>query len=221
VPKHSVRWNWIADLPIGRNKWIGGKMNGGLDRILGGWQIAGSGSVTSNTYRIPNYYFGATNKVHVYGTKYPIQDCTSGVCYNGYLYWNGYISPSVLTRKTRPEIALAYAACRPITHLQFHHSYPGARPRRRPTCPRETDISAYWDSNTAWVPLKDGSVAETDYQPGLNPMQNVSVLGPFSWNLNASVFKVVPIREKMFLRFNADFFNVSIIPEFPNRGITA
>ena len=74
--------------------------------------------------------------------------------------------------------------------------------------PAGTDISAYWDSNTAWVPLKDGTVAETDYQPGLNPMQNVSILGPFSWNLNASLFKVVRIKEKMFLRFNADFFNV-------------
>jgi len=87
-----------------------------------------------------------------------------------------------------------------------------------PNMPAGTDISAYWDSNTAWVPLKDGSVAETDYQPGLNPMQNVSVLGPFSWNLNASVFKVVPIRRRCSCGSTADFFNVFNNPGIPQPG---
>jgi len=220
VPKHSVRWNWVADLPIGRNKWIGGKMSGAVDRIVGGWQIAGSGSVTSNTYRIPNYFFGATNKVHVYGTKYPIQDCTSGVCYNGYLYWNGYISPSVLNQKD------SSGNCTGICGVPANYTpavtplIPWGQTTAPPNMPVGTDISAYWDSNTAWVPLKDGTVAETDYQPGLNPMQNVSILGPFSWNINASLFKVVPIREKMFLRFNADFFNVLNQPGIPQPGDT-
>jgi hypothetical protein len=27
----------------------------------------------------------------VYGYKYPIQDCRSGNCFPGYLWWNGYI----------------------------------------------------------------------------------------------------------------------------------
>ena len=29
--------------------------------------------------------------VEIYGDKYPIEDCRSGACFPGYLWWNGYI----------------------------------------------------------------------------------------------------------------------------------
>jgi hypothetical protein len=32
-------------------------------------------------------------KIEIYG-QVPIEDCTSGVCYPGYLWWNGYIPPT-------------------------------------------------------------------------------------------------------------------------------
>ena len=31
------------------------------------------------------------NPIEIYGYKYPIEDCTSGACFPGYLWWNGYI----------------------------------------------------------------------------------------------------------------------------------
>ena len=31
------------------------------------------------------------NDVEMYGYKYPIEDCRSGACFPGYLWWNGYI----------------------------------------------------------------------------------------------------------------------------------
>jgi len=34
--------------------------------------------------------------VELYGYKYPIQNCTSGTCYPGYLYWNGYIPANLI-----------------------------------------------------------------------------------------------------------------------------
>ena len=40
--------------------------------------------------------------VHNYGRNLPIQDCTSGVCRNSYLMWNGYI-PAYLINSMRPE----------------------------------------------------------------------------------------------------------------------
>ena len=33
----------------------------------------------------------SASRIEVYGKKYPIQDCTSGACYPGYLWYNGYI----------------------------------------------------------------------------------------------------------------------------------
>jgi hypothetical protein len=217
VPKHSVRYNWIVDLPVGRDKWIGSNMSSALNRVVGGWQLAGSGSVTSNYYRIPNSNWGPNNKVQVYGTKYPIQDCTSGQCYNGYLYWNGYISPSVLNQKD------ASGNCTGICGVPANYK-PADQPlitygqtAAPANMPAGTDLSSYWDSNTVWVPLKDGTTAETSYSPGLNPFQNLYILAPFSWNLNASLFKVIPIREKMSMRFNADFFNVFNRPGIPTQ----
>jgi hypothetical protein len=218
VPKHSVRWNWLVDLPVGRNKWIGRNFNGVWDRILGGWQIAGSGTVTSNYFRIPNYNWGPTSPMQVYGKKYPVQDCTSGVCYDGYLWWNGYISPSVLNQKDSAGNCIGicgvpadYKAANPPL-IQWNQT------TRPPNMPADAAVSDYWDSNTAWVPLKDGTVAETDYYPGLNPFEKAYILGPFSFNLNASVFKVVKIKESTYLRFNADFFNVLNQPGTPQPG---
>ena len=41
--------------------------------------------------QLPTSMWGPLGNVEVYGKKYPIQDCRSGVCYDGYLYYNGYI----------------------------------------------------------------------------------------------------------------------------------
>ena len=36
--------------------------------------------------------------------------------------------------------------------------------------------------------------------------------GPRSWGLDASVFKAIPVNERVALRLNADFFNVLNMP---------
>jgi hypothetical protein len=80
-----------SDLPFGRGKWLGRNAGGLLDRLIGGWQIAGMGSLRSNYFALPTGIYPTGEKIEIYGYKYPIQDCTSGVCYPGYLWWNGYI----------------------------------------------------------------------------------------------------------------------------------
>ncbi len=91
IPKHRVRWNWIVDLPFGKGKAIAGNAGGVLNRIIGGWQFAGSGYMQSRYISLPAGNYGSFGQLEVYGDKYPIQDCTSGTCYRGYLYFNGYI----------------------------------------------------------------------------------------------------------------------------------
>ena len=54
--------------------------------------------------------WGPLGKVEVYGKQYPIQDCRSGVCYDGYLYYNGYIPANRINsvdRNGRPKLVLA------------------------------------------------------------------------------------------------------------------
>jgi hypothetical protein len=73
-------------------------------------------------------------------------------------------------------------------------------------------MTGFWDGNTVWVPLKDGTLQRVSYDNGLNPLRNQFVPGPRSWGLDASLFKAIRITERFNLRFNADFFNVLNMP---------
>jgi hypothetical protein len=45
--KHQFNANWIAELPFGKGKLIGGNAHGALDAIIGGWQVSGLFRITS------------------------------------------------------------------------------------------------------------------------------------------------------------------------------
>ena len=44
---HALNVNVVYDLPFGHGQRLGGSVNGALDRIIGGWQIAGNPRVQS------------------------------------------------------------------------------------------------------------------------------------------------------------------------------
>jgi hypothetical protein len=77
---------------------------------------------------------------------------------------------------------------------------------------------AYYDSNTVWVTLKNGTVQRTSYDSNLHPWRNQFVAGPLSFSLDASAFKTVRLTERVNLRFNADFFNVLNTPGMGQPG---
>ena len=91
VPKHEIRWNWIADLPFGKGKPLLRQSNALVNALVGGWQVSGMGRWRSNYFKLPTNIWPNGNKVEYYGQKYPIEDCRSGTCRPGYLLWNGYI----------------------------------------------------------------------------------------------------------------------------------
>jgi hypothetical protein len=211
IPKHRMHWNWIADLPFGRGKWIGKNAGGVLDRFIGGWQIAGFGTVRSNYFSLSTNNWGTIGNVEVYGTKYPIEDCRSGQCIPGYLWHNGYIPAN--------RINSYDAQGRPNGVMGVPDSY---RPASTPIIPIPKDGGspadpqfAFYDSNTVYVPLKNGSVQRVSMDTGLHPWRNQIATGPRSWGLDASLFKAVRITERVSARFNADFFNVLNTPGTP------
>jgi len=67
--------------------------------------------------------------------------------------------------------------------------------------------SAFYESNTVFVPLNNGTLQRTTYDPGIHPLQNQYFSGPMIWNMAASAFKTIPITERVFLRVNVDFLN--------------
>ena len=63
--------------------------------------------------------------------------------------------------------------------------------------------------------MRDGSTQRTTLNDNLNPWRNQWQSGLFSWSQNASLFKVVPVNERVFFRLNIDFFNVFNMPGIP------
>jgi hypothetical protein len=208
-PKHRVRWNFVVDLPFGRGKTIGRSAHGVVDALIGGWQVASLGSLNSTYLGIDTSYWNVTGEpVHQYGYKYPIQDCRSGTCYPGYLWWNSYIPTNQINSHDgdgNPNGVMGVPAdYKPaVTPL-----IPWGSTAMPANAPADTNVADYWDTNTVWVKMKDGSAQRTDYDNGLHPWRNQYIPGPLQWNMDASLFKRFRIREGMDLRFNVDAFNV-------------
>jgi hypothetical protein len=81
--------------------------------------------------------------------------------------------------------------------------------------PANTVISSFWDTNNVWIPLTNGVVQRQPYDDGLHPWRNQYMAGPRQWFQDVSLFKFIPIKERVTLRFNLDVFNVFNNPNNP------
>jgi hypothetical protein len=212
IPKHQYKWNFIVDLPFGKGKWLASGAGPILDRIVGGWQLAGTGSMRSNWWSLPTSGYGPMGNIEIYGEKYKVQDCRSGVCFDGYLYYNGYI-PAHRINSYDPVTG------KPNGVMGVPANY---KPAWTPLIPMpanggsSTDpLYQFYDSNTVWVPLNNGTVQRTSLNPNLHPWRNQYMLGLYSWDQQASLFKVIPVNERAAFRLNIDFFNVFNMPGIP------
>jgi hypothetical protein len=215
-PKHEFRWNWVAGLPFGRGKWLGKNAGGVLDRVIGGWQVAGMGNLRSNYFSLPTNIYPNGNPIEIYGYKYPIQDCRSGVCYPGYLWWNGYIPANQINsydpKTGKPNGVMGVpASYKPAGQPLI----PWGSTALPANAPAGTNVSSYWDTNTVWLPLKDGTVYRTTYNNNLHPWRNQNLPANLTWGLDASLFKSIRITEHIKARLAGDFFNVLNHPGNP------
>jgi hypothetical protein len=71
------------------------------------------------------------------------------------------------------------------------------------------------DTNNVYVPLKNGTNQLVAYDNGLHPWRNQAIAGPWISSMNASIYKTVPITERVHLRINLDAFNVFNQPGLP------
>jgi hypothetical protein len=192
IPEHHVTFNGVVDLPVGRGKRILGGANRLLDAVLGGYQVAFVGQVVSQAFQVAASNWGATSPVQVYGSSVPITDCRSGVCHPEYLWFNGYLSPTVINAAKNgisgiPSNFTPYLA--PINNT------PGA---------------ANFGNNNVTVTLKNGTQVSTGYSPGpsgANPFSQTVLLGPYNYNADISIYKTFSITERVKLRVNVDAFN--------------
>ena len=219
VPKHEIRWNWIGDLPFGKGKALAGNANRVLNSIIGGWQISGMGRWRTQWLTLPTTdpitdVWPTGTPVEYYGHKYPIQDCRSGACRQGYLLWNGYIPAH--------QINSYGANGKPNGVMGVPDNY---KPAAAPLWPYPADYRSRtaatdpnygnYGTNYVWLPVNNS--AASTYRLSKDAQSNGSPLHPWigqaiqstpTWSVDAALVKNFKIRERFNLRFQVDFFNV-------------
>lgn len=217
IPKHRVKWNWLIDLPVGRGKWLGTNSSKLLDKFIGGWQIAGIGSLGSTYFSLPTGNWNFTGEsIHQYGYQYPIQNCVSGTCIPGYLWWNGYIPANQINSHDAQGRPNGYEGVPADYKPAVTPLIPWGTTTLPANAPANTNISQYWDTNNVWTPLKNGTTQIVGYNNGLNPWRNQYLPSVRQWNMDLSAFKNVRFGERYNVRLSGDFFNALNHPGNPN-----
>jgi len=177
---------------VGKGKRLLRNSNRFLDALVGGFQVAFVGQVLSQGFQVGAGNWGATSPVQVYGSDAPINDCRSGVCRPSYLWFNGYVAPTVVN-----------AAKNGVTGLPSNYT-----PYLAPI--NNTPGTANFGNNNVTVKLKDGTSVVTGYSPGpagANPFSQTILLGPYNYVTDISLYKSFSITERLKLRVNIDAFN--------------
>jgi hypothetical protein len=208
LPYHHIQFNGVVDLPFGRGKRFFGNANRFVNEAIGGFQIAGDGSIASQVFNAPNFHFGPVSPIQIYKHKYPITDCTSGVCYKGYLWFNGYIPPT--------DLPAPLGTCTTNCVTGVPASY---LPAQTPI--DNTPGTTFYQDDEVQITapnLNGGKATNIAYDAGplaAHYYDNEVLNGPFNWDADASIFKVFPIKESLNLRIDMDAFNV-----FNHQGFT-
>jgi hypothetical protein len=201
-PKHQIQYNWLYNIPVGRGRHFGSSMSKPLDAVLGGWQFAGSGAITSTYVTVSTSYWGKFGKIERYGTQYPIMDCRSGACERGYLWWNGYIPANQISSAPLSGCSKGFVCGVPS----------GYTPAIAPIITDPTD--KYYNTNNVSVNV-NGVPTVVAYNNSMNPYQNQYLLGPFEWGVNGSLWKQFTLHERAKMQFHLDAFNALNHPGTP------
>ena len=222
TPHHRVRWNFLVDLPFGKGKPVLGNAGNWLNKVVGGWQVAGMGSLASSWSSFPTGQFPNGNKFEFYGYKYPIQDCTgtsatasTATCYPAYLWYNGYIPAYRINSSNSKGVPNGYMGIPSDYKPAFQPLWP--YPADYLSRSAATDpMYAFYGTNTLWFDIQGQSTAQRTGWVGLDPMRLQYFPSVRQWGFDASAFKTVAITERVTVRLNADFFNVFNHPGNPS-----
>jgi hypothetical protein len=216
---HHFTMSFLVDLPIGRGKRLLSNANRFVDKLVGGWQIAGDGQVVSQNFSPASGNWGQVNPLVVYKHSVPITDCSSGSCFHRYMWFNGYISPKFL-----PPANGGVCSTNCVTGLPADY-----KPYLAPINNNPNIASNFGTNNVALtVPtLNNGQPITIAFAPdsnqnyaGNNPYSKTVLYGPFNYIADLSVFKVIPLKEKINLRINVDAFNAFNIMGYNNPNTT-
>jgi hypothetical protein len=216
---HHIVITGIYDLPVGRGKWLLGNSNRFVDEFVGGWQVAGAGQVLSQAFPPTATNWGAISPLVTYKHSLPIVDCSSGKCFNRFMWFNGYISPKFLPPGNGGVCTTNCVTGLPTSYVPY-----------QVPINNNPNIAANFGNNNVnlTVPtLNGGNPISVGFAPdesqvygGNNPYNKTVVHGPFNYEADLSVYKVFPINERMNVRVNVDAFNAFNIMGYNNPNAT-
>ncbi len=192
IPEHHITFNGTYEVPFGKGRRFLASSNKFVNAVVGGFQVAFVGQVVSQAFQVAAGNWGATSQVEVYKSSVPINDCRSGVCHPAYMWFNGYLSPSVINAAKNGVSGVPSSY---VPYLAPLNNIPG---------------TANFGNNNVTVTLKNGSQVVTGYSPGpsgANPFSQTVLLGPFNYITDISIYKEFQITDKARLRVNMDAFN--------------
>lgn len=215
IPRHRIAFNGVVDLPFGRGKKFFGNSNRFVNELIGGFQVAGSGSLFSQYFQLSAGNWGATNPVQLNKKKYRVTDCSSGTCRPGYQWFNGFVSPFLTNNPCGPSQITG------VPSDQRPYQSPINLDPGTVTCKNgvATASNTSFLSNNVNVPLKDGTSPVVAYSPGpagVNSYSHTYLMGPYNWSADLSLFKVFPITDSVNLRINVDAFNAFNVQGYTN-----
>jgi hypothetical protein len=203
-PQQEIEFNGIIDLPFGKGKQFLRNAHGFLNELVGGFQLAGDGSILGQYFAPIATHWGPTNPIKVYKHGLPIKDCRSGTCYKSYEWFNGYLGPKVL------PAPLGNCTSKCVEGLPSNW-VPFVTPINNDPAYSDYGNDNVLVSSPALLASNKGAPVKVAYSPGPsgnNPFSKTILAGPKYWSADLSLFKVFPITERVNLRINLDAFNV-------------
>lgn len=191
IPQNRITFNGLVDIPFGKGRPFLKSSNRFLNALVGGYQMAFVGTLVSQAFQVGNTNWGATNPITIYKNSQKVTDCRSGVCRPAYMWFNGYLAPTVINTANGvqgvPDSYKPYLA--PINNTPGQPNY---------------------GNNNVAVQLANGTTATTAYSPGPagpNPYNAMVLQGPKNFQTDISLYKEFSFGERYKLRFNVDAFN--------------
>ncbi len=196
VPPQRVTWIGLYQLPFGKGKAYLGNVNRGVDALVGGWQLAFTGTWdggfwmgnASSEYQFRNPSIGSGKRLNlnIFGQ-------------NHMLWFAGDFDP---TQATGVNVSALEALVPVDRGLRAIHP-----------------LGDNFDNQVNQT-LADGSTVLTPITDNLSWNTRNFMLGPPAWNQDISAFKYFTITERIRLRMSGDFFNVFNHPTLNNPDST-
>jgi Carboxypeptidase regulatory-like domain len=196
IPVQHYGWNGLVDLPFGKGKKFLSGASGPLDQLVGGWQVAFIGDWVSGFWQSVNTGYLTNGNPRLSPDQRLIMN------YGGdqqQLWFAGNLDLSqvsdvqggmqALTNLVNPDIA--QRTVRPYGP-NCAGNYTGSIGFQNTVLNQSGDVGCY-------------NVGTGDFY---HPSARGSILGPGAFTMDASMFKNFSIKERLKVRFTADFFNV-------------